>query len=201
MQTENSRRSNEQRTKATRTALLTAARKLFVEKGYAETGTPEIVAAAKVTRGALYHHFKDKADLFRAVLQQEAQAVARQIEAETEKPATPLDALLCGAHSYFGAMSVAGRTRLLLQEGPAVLGRTEMNAIDDQTGAEELRQGLAHAMPDGEAQGIPIAALTKLLSSAFDRAALEIAEGAPQHDFIEAIRLLVTGLPITSPKG
>lgn len=196
MQTEKTPRSNEQRTKATRTALLTAARALFVEKGYAETGTPEIVAKAKVTRGALYHHFKDKADLFRAVLQQEAAAVARQIETDTANPETPLDALLDGAKTYFKAMSAPGRTRLLLQEGPAVLGRTEMNAIDTETGAEELRQGLAHAMPQAEAEGIPIPAITRLLSAAFDRAALEIAESESEKDFIEAIRMLITGLPI-----
>lgn len=201
MQIESSRRSNEQRTKATRTALLAAARALFVEKGYAETGTPEIVAAAKVTRGALYHHFKDKADLLKAVLQQEAAAVARQIEVETQDPTTPMDALLDGAQSYFSAMSAPGRTRLLLQEGPAVLGRIEMNAIDDETGARELREGLAHAMPQADAEGIPIEAITKLLSAAFDRAALEIAQGAAPEAFLKAISLLMAGLPTTPQKS
>lgn len=69
-------RSNQERTEATRTALLSAARKLFVEKGYAATSTPEIAAAADITRGALYHHFADKQDLFRAILEDEARAVA-----------------------------------------------------------------------------------------------------------------------------
>jgi len=63
----------------TRAALLLAARELFAEKGYAGTGTEEIVARARVTRGALYHHFRDKADLFSAVMQAVASDLARQL--------------------------------------------------------------------------------------------------------------------------
>ena len=71
----------------TRQALVDAARKLFTEQGYAATGTEEIVAAARVTRGALYHHFHDKTDLFRAVMEQIAREVAeRLIDAELSRP-------------------------------------------------------------------------------------------------------------------
>ena len=149
MQQKPARRSNKERTEATRAALIAVARKLFVKKGYAETGTPEIVAAAKVTRGALYHHFADKADLFRAVVQREAQAVADQIERDSADPASALEALMNGAEAYFRAMAVPGRVRLLLRDGPSVLGHAEMNRIDKETGAEELRQGLAYAMEEG----------------------------------------------------
>ena len=74
------RRSNRERTERHARDLLAAARALFTDKGYAETGTPDIVAAAGVTRGALYHHFADKQALFRAVVEREAAAVAAEIE-------------------------------------------------------------------------------------------------------------------------
>ena len=74
----------------TRQALVDVARRLFTEQGYAATGTEEIVAAARVTRGALYHHFHDKSDLFRAVMEQIAREVAEHlIDAELSRPAAP----------------------------------------------------------------------------------------------------------------
>src|SRR5260370_37648230 len=74
----------------TRQALVDAARKLFTKQGYAATGTKEIVAAARVTRGALYHHFHDKTDLFRAVMEQIAGEVAEHlIGAERSRPTAP----------------------------------------------------------------------------------------------------------------
>src|SRR5271156_1141865 len=77
----------------TRQALVDAARSLFTSQGFAGTGTEEIVAAARVTRGALYHHFRDKTDLFRAVMEQIAREVAEQlIAAELGRPAGPADA-------------------------------------------------------------------------------------------------------------
>ncbi len=186
MQVKTERRSNRQRTADTRAALIDAARALFVEKGYAETGTPEIVAAAKVTRGALYHHFADKADLFKAVVEQEAERVATHIEASSIDMTSPLEGFLSGADAYFTAMSEPGRTRLLLLDGPSVLGHAEMARIDSRTGGEELRKGLAGALPDDA----PLQALSTILSAAFDSAALAIADGADPEEYRTAVRFL-----------
>ena len=135
MQAASTRRSNPERTRATREALLSAARALFVANGFAGTSTPGIVDRAGVTRGALYHHFKDKADLFRAVLEDEARAVAAEIEAAAVFSLEPRAALMAGAGAYLDAMTVAGRTRLLLIEGPAVLGAPAMRSLDEETAA------------------------------------------------------------------
>jgi AcrR family transcriptional regulator len=150
MQEKNDRRSNAARTKATREALIGAARALFVEKGYAETATPEIVKKAGVTRGALYHHFDDKAALFLAVVRAEYEAVERDItESATREPKDAIDALMLGSQAYMEAMRAPGRVRLLLLDGPAILGRLTLDAIDRETSADSLRLGLQAAMEAG----------------------------------------------------
>ena len=123
-------RSNKERTEATRLALIEAGRRLFVERGYAETATPDIVTEAGVTRGALYHHFEDKKALFRAVVEREAEMVAADIESRSAPAGSSRDALLWGAGAYFDAMAVPGRTRQLLLEAPAVLGDEGAGMID-----------------------------------------------------------------------
>ncbi len=199
MQQENTRRSNRERTEATRAALMAAARALFIEKSYAETATPEIVAAAGVTRGALYHHFADKQALFRAVVEREAAEVAAEIERATPDAENARQALLDGGRAFLAAMAMPGRTRLLLLDGPAVLGRAAMDEIDNRHGARTLREGLEAAMRDSAMKPAPVGALTALLSAAFDRAALSIEAGAAQTDFIETLRIVLDGLFLPPP--
>ncbi|MDQ0012059.1 AcrR family transcriptional regulator [Variovorax boronicumulans] len=181
--------TNRERTESTQLALIEAARALFVSKGYGDTSTPEIAQAAGITRGALYHHFADKRDLFRQVLAREAMAVAADIEAATPEQLSPREALLQGSEAYLNAMTVPGRTRLLLVDGPAVLGMAEAMAIDDANAAQSLREGLKRVgMGRGE---VSVDALSQLLSAAFDRAALEIDAGADAKEVRAAMRWLV----------
>lgn len=186
------RRSNRDRTEATRDALLQAARALFVGKGYADTVTPQVVELAGVTRGALYHHFEDKRDLFRAVLEKEAHAVAQEIEAAAKPGDSALAALRDGSDAYLAAMQVSGRTRLLLIDGPAALGSREAAALDDAHAARTLREGLAAALEaGGRATALPVDALADLLSAAFDRAALAIEAGADAQAYRQALKHLI----------
>lgn len=188
------RRSNRERSDATRTAILDAARALFIERGYAETPTPDIVAAAGLTRGALYHHFADKRALFRALIEREAREVARSIESSTVEGLSSREALLAGAAAYFDAMAVPGRVRLLLLDGPAVLGVSEMATIDAAHGGRTLEEGLVAAMAPQGLEKRAIKAMAFLLSAAFDRAALEIDAGAARADYAYAIDRLIDRL-------
>ncbi|MCF6303417.1 MAG: TetR/AcrR family transcriptional regulator [Devosiaceae bacterium] len=191
MQEKSPRRSNPERSKETRAALIKAARKLFINIGYAETGTPQIVDAAQVTRGALYHHFIDKRDLFRAVVISEAQAVADKIDLEAGITLNQFDALMAGCEAYFAAMAVAGRTRLLLIDGPSVLGNEEMERINTQTAGQKLHQGLTFALETRNLPNSLLEPLTQMLSACFDKAALAIAHGKSTRDYQAAIRILL----------
>lgn len=194
MQQKNERRTNRERAETTRALLISAARKLFVEKSYSATATPEIVEAAGVTRGAMYHHFEDKQALFRAVVEQEAAAVATEIETASNQYPSAMEALVTGTKAYLHSMSVPGRTRLMLLDGPAVLGRETMDSIDDRNGNRTLREGLDQAMGAGEIKKLPLQALTSILGAAFDRAALAIGQGANEADQMTVLVALFEGL-------
>jgi AcrR family transcriptional regulator len=198
MQETKSRRSNVERTETTRAALLAAGRRLFVEKGYAGTGTPELVAAAGVTRGALYHHFADKSALFQAVVEAESVSVAEAVEKAAPVGLSPLQALTMGGEAFLDAMLVPGRTRLLLVDGPAVLGRAEMDRIDEELGAARtLREGLAAAMRARAIARLPVEPLAAHLAAAFDRAALAIEAGASRSEHGAVLAALIGGLAAT----
>jgi AcrR family transcriptional regulator len=185
-----SRRTNKERSLSTRAALIAAARGLFVERGFAATGTPEIVAAAGVTRGALYHHFADKDALFKAVVLAEAEAVAAAIRSADFSGLSPMDALIRGGSAFLAAMQLPGRTRLMLIDAPAVLPRPVLDEIDALTGGATLVEGLAAALPSDA----PIDELAALLSAAFDRAALAIDAGQDPAQWRVALAALMVGL-------
>lgn len=195
MQEKNERRTNAARSEATRAALLAAARSKFIEKGYAETSTPEIVRAAEITRGALYHHFKDKADLFRAVLHAEYTAVAAEIDEATAGDVTdPVAALRSGARAYMDAMQSPGRVSLMLRDGPAVLDRAILDQIDAETSTNTLRLGLQAGMEAGVLRPLPLEPLTAQLSALFDRAALAVAAGERTEAHLQVIDAILDAL-------
>jgi AcrR family transcriptional regulator len=174
-------------------ALIAAARQAFIARGYGGTSTPDLVEAAGVTRGALYHHFADKKALFRAVIEAEQAAVVAQIEAAPE-PGSAVEALIAGGEAYLAAMAAPGRTRLLLIEAPAVLGRTETDSIDARHGVRTLREGLQAAVAADAIKTLPIEATAMLLASAYDRAALEIEDGGDRSEYHAALQAMIEGL-------
>src|SRR4051794_27076976 len=94
-----------ERGEATRAALVAAARGLFAERGYGAVGTEEVVRRAGVTRGALYHHFRDKRDLFRAVYEETELEIVASIGARMEGVADPMELLVTGVRAFLDACS------------------------------------------------------------------------------------------------
>jgi AcrR family transcriptional regulator len=135
----------------TRAALIGAARLLFADRGYSQTGTEEIVQVAGVTRGALYHHFADKRDLFEAVytdLQNELRD--RIVAAARIEPDAPTwERIRRGVHAYLDHSMEPTVQRIVLIEAPAVLGWQRWREIDSEYALGLLKGALAGARNEG----------------------------------------------------
>ena len=186
-----------ERSEATRTALIAAARRLFAERGYAAVSTGEIVDRARVTRGALYHHFKDKRALFEAVHEAlEAELVARIGEglAGDEPPTRAFDLLVAGTDLFMDACEEPTFARVALQEAPSVLGWQRWREIDAEYSMALITGVLRHGMQAGELRTQPVEPLAHLLLGALGEAGLLIADGIPRTLVRAPLHTLLEGL-------
>lgn len=174
------RRTQAERSAATRSALIHAARPLFAAHGFGGVGTETIVRAAGVTRGALYHQFADKTELFAAVFEAVEQEVMDRIAARTAtvQPVDALAALRNGAQAWLEACTEPEVHRIVLIEGPAVLGWPRWRESGMRYGLGLVEGILQHALSTGQIPQQPINALAHLLIGAIDEAALYVAEAA-----------------------
>ena len=164
------------RSETTRRQLVSAARALFGARGYADVGTEEIVRAAGVTRGALYHQFRDKADLFAAVAEQvEAEITERIAAGAAEAAADPLDALRAGARLFLDACAEPDVERIILLDAPSVLGWEAWRDLAGRYGLGLVQLALQAAMDAGAIVQQPVVPLAHILIGALDECALYIA--------------------------
>jgi len=173
------RRTQASRTASTRAALISAARRLFAEHGYGEVGTEQIALAAGVSRGALYHQFADKADLFAAVLESvEVDVTTRLIEAVDAVAARggqPLDLLTAGADAWLDASADPEVRRIALLDGPSVLGWERWREVGMRHGLGLVKSLLVELMDAGGIPVQPVDPLAHALVGALDEAALYVA--------------------------
>jgi AcrR family transcriptional regulator len=164
----------------TRAALLAAARRLFAAHGYDGTGTEQIVAEARVTRGALYHHFRDKADLFRAVMAEAAGEVARQLTGERldEQSGSPLDDVRAGVSAFLDICVSGDFQRIVLVDGPRVLGTDAWDQLVDRYGRRFLEEWLSRAVAVGDIEPVPVQPLARLLIAMLTEASLAVAHSS-----------------------
>jgi AcrR family transcriptional regulator len=190
-----------EKSEATRAHLIAAARALFAERGYAAVGTPEIVERAGSSRGAMYHHFKDKKDLFRAVYEQLQQELIEEISAEMDGlgGADPMAALETGVRSYLRSCVEADRARIGLIEAPSVLGWAEWREIDERYALGVVIAGLELGRATGMLRDdVPLRALAHVVLAGLGEAGLLIAGAddpeAARADAEPAVLALLHGL-------
>jgi AcrR family transcriptional regulator len=160
---------------ATRAALVRVARELFAARAYADVGTEEIVRAAHVTRGALYHHFEDKRDLFRAVHAQLAQEVLATIVERTAGSADPWEALTRGIRAFLDACTDPAVIRISHLDAPAVLGWAEWREVDAHHWLGVVSMALQENMDAGLLRRQEVQPLAHMLLGAMVEASMMIA--------------------------
>jgi AcrR family transcriptional regulator len=181
-----------------RATLVDEAARLFAARGYAAVGLAEVVRAAGVTKGALYHHFDGKADLFRAVLERVQQDVAARVAAAADAEPDPWAQLTAGCRAFLVASTAPEVQQVMLVDGPAVLGWAQWRAIDEAASGRLLEEALTALVEAGVVARQPVAPLTRLLSGAMNEAALWLARSAdPAGDLADtwaALTRLLTAL-------
>jgi AcrR family transcriptional regulator len=177
------RRTQAERAAETRDALIAAARPLFAAQGFAEVALEAIVRTAGVTRGALYHHFADKTELFAAVFEQVEEEVAvRMGEAIAASNQTdPIEVMRLGAGFWLDACSDPEVQRIVLVDAPAVLGWTRWTEIGNRYNIGMVRALLSNAVETGRIPPQPIEATVLTILGAMREATLYVAL-AEDHD-------------------
>jgi AcrR family transcriptional regulator len=191
------RRTQAQRRASTRRALLDAARSLFAEKGYHGTAAEEIVGRAGLTRGALYHHFEDKKDLFRVVVDEMEGEIDEEIEAaERAEPGLP-EAVMAGYRAFIDAVLDPEMRRTFFLDGPSVLG-WEWREIDARHAVGKIEEGLEALIAEGFVEPQPVGPLARLINGTLLEAAFFVAASedpeAARDEVWGAMERLVGGL-------
>lgn len=159
----------------TRAKLIAAGRTLFAN-GYDAVGTAQIVNAAQVTRGALYHHFDDKRALFAAVVEEVARDLVAKIDATAERAASPVDGVIAGCKAFLDCARDQETRQIFLVDAPAVLGWRAWREIDARHGLGSLKEGLEACAAAGAMERARIDPLAHWISGALNEAVFVLAE-------------------------
>jgi len=198
MEMTSARRTQAQRSEATQAALVATARRLFAERGYAGVGTEEIVSAAGVTRGALYHHFEGKAGLFGAVFEQIEAELAERFANEALAKSDPWDAMVAGLGLFLDVCREPEVRQIALLDAPSVLGWTAWREVESRYSLGLIQLGLRNLMDAGviERQRIdPLAhaILGMLAEAGLYVAGADDADGA-RNEMGQVLRGMLEGL-------
>jgi len=187
-----------ERREATRAAIVKAAKRLFGERGFAGTTMDNVATAARVAKGAVYHHFKTKEALFEAVFDEVSRDLVAEVDRAARSENDALAAMAAGTQAYFAACATDATGQIILCDGPAVLGWERWREIDARHFGGGFPLGLARAMDDGLIARQPIEPLSRLLLGAVTEAAVACSAGSDLHktgaEYARAFRSLLDAL-------
>lgn len=175
------RHTQADRSRATRAALIATARMLFTERGYADVSAAEIVSTAGLSRGALYHHYTDKADLFKAVFVELETELTAEIRALVGTIDDPTMAIAVGLDAFLKSCERPEVLQIVLTDAPAVLGWRTWRSIETEHGLGLMTESLENAMAAGLMARRQVQVLAQLLMSSLIEAALLVADARPEE--------------------
>jgi AcrR family transcriptional regulator len=197
--------TREERAEATRAQLLASARELFAARGYADVGTEDVVRAAGLTRGALYHHFPDKRELFAAVHEQLEKELMATVAASLSGRGDPLEMLAAGVRRFLDICLEPAVLRITILEAPTVLGWERWRQIDAEHSLGLVTAALEMAMQAGLIARQDTSMLGHLLLAACGEAAQLIAHApdpAAARTQVEPVLLaLLAGLRVGADRA
>jgi AcrR family transcriptional regulator len=202
------RSRRQQHTQDTRAALLQSAKRLFAKRGFGATSIDDVADAARVTKGAVYHHFQNKSELFEAVFKAEQTRLMSQVLAATRSDANAkagtLEQLLAGIDAFIDGCIADNDHRALLLQASSALGPERCRAIDEALALPAIALILQQLMAEGAIVQLPVEMLARILFSALCEAAMTAAarDQAPasQQEASQVLRSIVTGLVVQERK-
>jgi AcrR family transcriptional regulator len=194
-----------EQSEATRAELIRVARRLFAEHGFASVAAERIVQEAGVTRGALYHHFRDKRDLFRAVYETIERETAERVAAAALTREDPWEQQLAAVGAFLDACLDRDVQRIALVDAPSVLGQAAWREIEAQYGLALVQAGLQAVMDAGLIDRQPVEPLAHLIFGALIEAGLLIARAEDRElareQVAASVERLLRGLRIEPEPG
>ena len=176
MKATSQRRTQRQRSETSTKALLNAARESFGRNGFAGTSAEGLAKTAGLTSGALYHHYRDKRDLFRAVFHELERTLAERVAKSAMKGRDPWDRLERGIAEYLRACAEPEFRQIVLLDGPSVLGLEEWRVADEQYHLRPLAATLTSAMRAGQIERRPALPLARVLLGLLTEAGLSAGD-------------------------